>query len=707
MKIIKNLTIKNKILLGIGLSFIIAMIILLTTVIYQFNYLSKENQDLMEEELMERQYDKYENLVKTRARLLSEIYEIHSMKSNYRDMKLSEPELKSLISYLNRNSDLKNNYYYIYDLDGNTISLPPNQVLEGKNRMDLRIDNRYLLEEMTHTIKHNGGGRVTYSYVNPNTGEIEPKHGYIQRIEGTDMFIGAGGYQSSFYNIVDQLLLRISSIRNQTIFILLIIFLFIIAVITFIIFDISKYINKRLQKIISAFKRVENGQLNFKVKMNGKDEFGSLAAGFNQMLSKINTLTYNDPLTGLPNVNFLENNLSESLEENINKNENIYLFTLITDNLNIINSNYGYQKGNELLREVYQRLSKILKDDVVIARKSDEFVFYFSSVKNEKQIQKYAKNILNNLSLPYEIDKNLVYLKLKMGIAVNTDNENCSELIRKSRLAIHFVDDKHIIKFYNSEMLGQLSGRLDLESKLRKAIAKDEFQLYYQPQIKVDNDQVIGVEALIRWEHPEEGKISPGEFIPLAEDTGMIINLGDWILNEALKQLKIWENKGYQELIISVNIAPQQFQEDDFVIKLKKMLEKHKVKAENLELEITERTVIKDVEYTVEILNQLKDLGVKISIDDFGTGYSSLEYLNRFALDKLKIDKSFVHDRSNLNIVKTIIMMGRNLGLEVVAEGVENREELDFLIENDCSYYQGYYFARAENAREVEKYFNF
>jgi len=359
-----------------------------------------------------------------------------------------------------------------------------------------------------------------------------------------------------------------------------------------------------LNQIVSAFKRVEKGQLSFQLQLEQEDEFGSLAAGFNQMLARIKRLTYNDPLTGLPNLNFLESNLSESLKKNKNDKQQIYLFTLITDNLTLVNSNYGYQKGNELLKEIYQRLSKNLSEEVTIARKNEEF------------------------------------------------------------------------------------------------------ELYYQPQLESETNKVIGVEALIRWQHPKEGRISPGEFIPLAEETGMILKIGDWVINEALRQLKVWQNKGYINLIVSVNIAPQQFQQEDFISKIESLLQRHQLEAEYLELEITERTVIKDIEYTVDVLNKLKKLGVRISIDDFGTGYSSLEYLNRFALDKLKIDKSFVHNRSNLNIVKTIIMMGRNLGLEVVAEGVETETELEFLIKNNCNYYQGHYFARAEKAAAAEKYFS-
>jgi diguanylate cyclase (GGDEF)-like protein len=705
MRILKNLSIQNKILLGIGLSFVMAMIFLLAIVIYQFNYLSEENQTLMELELLERNYDKYEALVKSRAQILSQAYQIRLQESQEKDQSFSENELKNLMSKLNNEIAIDDLYFYIYDLEGNTVSLPPTPNLEGKNRMELQIQDRKLLEEMINLVKNKGSGRLSYPYINPDNGMIETKYGYLQKIEGTDMFVGSGGYQSSYYNIVSQILAKIKNIRDETIYLFLIIFGIIVLIIFLIIFDISKYINQNIKQIVSAFKRVENGQLSFQLDIKTEDEFGSLASGFNKMLNRIKKLTYNDPLTGLPNLNFLESNLSESLKENISNESQIYLFTLITDNLTLVNSNYGYQKGNDILRELYQRLRKTLSEEMIIARKSDEFIFYFSSAKSNDEVKEYADEIINKLSEPYEVNNNLIYLKIKIGVAVSEEDENCSDLIRKSRLALHFVDEKNNVKFFDQKMLGQLSGRLNLEGKLRKAIVNDEFQLFYQPQLESKSDRVIGVEALIRWQHPEKGRISPGEFIPLAEETGMILRLGDWVLNAALQQLKSWQKRGYSSIIMSVNIAPQQFQQENFVEKIDDLLKKYKVEARFLELEITERTVIKDIEYTVEVLRRLKELGVKISIDDFGTGYSSLEYLNRFALDKLKIDKSFVHNRSNLNIVKTIIMMGSNLGLEVVAEGVETKEELDFLRENNCNYYQGYYFSSAQKAEIIEKYF--
>ncbi|MFP4198830.1 MAG: cache domain-containing protein, partial [Halanaerobium sp.] len=315
MRILKNLSIKNKILLGIGLSFVLAMIILLAIVIYQFNDLSDENQTLIEAELLERKYDKYESLVKRRAKILAEIYSFYKNGENLFRRSISESELENLIADFNRNSDLEDNYYYIYDMKGKTISLSPSPGLEGQNRMDLEVRDRNLLQEMTDIIAEDGGGRISYPYIYPGTDKIETKYGYIQKIEGTDMFVGSGGYQSSYYNIVDRLLVKIENFRDDTIYLLLLTFMIIILIIILIIFDFSKYINQNLQQIISAFKRVKNGQLNFELDINSGDEFGSLAAGFNQMLNKINELTYNDPLTGLPNLNFLENNLSETLKE--------------------------------------------------------------------------------------------------------------------------------------------------------------------------------------------------------------------------------------------------------------------------------------------------------------------------------------------------------------------------------------------------------
>ncbi|RCW47735.1 MULTISPECIES: EAL domain-containing protein [unclassified Halanaerobium] len=693
----RNLSIKNKILFGIGLSFLAAMIFLMAAVFYQFENLSSSNEAVLEEKLLEQLYNKYQNLVRTRAIVFAEIYKNND--------NLTDEEKENLIADINRNADLENNYFYIYSLEGKTISLPPTPELEGQNRMGYSIKNRYLIKEMLEVVKK-GGGQVTYPYINPQTGNIETKYGYVEPIAGTDLFVGSGGYETEFNEIVGSSIKKINEVRNKTLYLSLVIFAAVTLIMFFIILDISSYFNKQVNRLISAFKEVEKGRLDLNLTYESRDEFGRLTRGFNTMLNKINNLTYNDPLTGLPNMNFLQMNLRDALENNKNSSKNLYLFTLITDNLNLINSNYGFQKGNKLLKEIYQRLNKELDNKTIIARKNDEFIFYFTSRSGREKMLSFASEILKNLSFPYEIDEVLIYIKPKIGIAkAAVPDENCSSLLKKSRIAVHFAEDKSKIAFYNRKMDGKLSGRMNLENKLRYAIKEEQFELYYQPQVDGRKNRIIGVEELIRWKHPESGLISPGDFIPLAEDTGMILELGDWILNESIKQLKIWNEKGYNDLKMSVNIAPQQFQEDDFIEKIKSILNDYDVNPAFLELEITERTAIRDVEYTIDVLNRLKKLGVSIAIDDFGTGYSSLEYLNRFAIDKLKIDKSFLHKRDNFNIVKTIIMMGQTLDLEVVAEGVETEEELDFLAANGCYLYQGYYFARPAPAEMIENNF--
>ncbi len=693
----RNLSIRNKILFGIGLSFLAAMIFLMAAVFYQFEDLSSTNGTVLEEKLLEQVYNKYRNLVRTRAIVLAEIYKNND--------NLTAEEKENLIAEINRESNLEDNYFYIYSREGKTISLPPTPELEGQNRMEYSVKNRYLLKEMLEVVKK-GGGQITYPYINPETGNIETKYGYVEPVPGTDLFVGSGGYETEFNEIVGSSIEKIDEVRNKTLYLSLAIFAAVTIIMFIIILDISGYFNKQINRLISAFKEVEKGRLDLNLTYESRDEFGRLTRGFNAMLNKINNLTYNDPLTGLPNMNFLQMNLCDAVEDNKNSSKNLYLFTLITDNLNLINSNYGFQKGNKLLKEIYQRLDKELSSKTIIARKNDEFIFYFTSRKGREKMLSFTSEILKNLSFPYEIDEDMIYIKPKIGIAeAAASEENCSSLLKKSRIAVHFAEDKKKIAFYNRKMDGKLSGRMNLENKLRYAIKEEQFELYYQPQIDGRKDRVVGVEELIRWKHPESGLISPGEFIPLAEDTGMILELGDWILKKSIKQLKIWNKKGYDDIKMSVNIAPQQFQEDDFIEKIKTTLNDYDINPTLLELEITERTAIRDVEYTVDVLNKLKKLGVSISIDDFGTGYSSLEYLNRFAIDKLKIDKSFLHERDNFNIVKTIIMMGRTLNLEVVAEGVETEEELDFLAANGCYLYQGYYFARPAPAEVIEKNF--
>ncbi|MGM0369281.1 MAG: EAL domain-containing protein [Bacillota bacterium] len=690
----KNLSIRMKILIGIGLNFLVIMAMLLGVVFFQYSNLSSDSKQLLEEELLNREQEKVKDLVEIRAKMISQIH----LKNKD---KLSTTQLKKLIRELNNQANLEGNYFYIYSFEGETISLPPTPDLEGTNRWDLEVAGRNLVQEMSQ-LAQEGGGQINYQYTNPQTDELETKYGYVQPIEGTNFFIGTGSYQSNFNSIMNKINSKITDIRNETLYFLIAGFLLVMLIIFEVIYIISNYINEHINELITAFKQVINGRLDFKLEHENNDEFGKLISGFNYMIERISNLTYSDPLTGLPNMNFLENSLSSDLEK-IGAEEHLYLFTLGISNFSLINSNYGYHLGNELLEQMFLRLDEIIDQDTTIARKSDEFIFYFRSRIEEDEVLDLGLEILEHLATPYNFDNKLVYAEPKLGIAeAKRGVTDCDGLIKKSELALHFTEHETTdLLLYNPQMKGELADRMNLESKLRNALDNQEFLLHYQPLVDTKEDNILGVEALIRWDHPQEGMISPGDFIPIAEDTGMIVDLGNWVLEEACQQLKAWQELGYDDLVMSVNIAPQQFQQTDFVQQLRVVLEETGIEPHHLELEITERTVIENVEYTIELLNQLKEIGVKIAIDDFGTGYSSLEYLNEFALDTLKIDRAFVHNKKNEALVKTIIMISDNLGLSVIAEGVETREELDFLVENECYVYQGYLYSRPIGAAEI------
>lgn len=273
MKILKKLSIQNKILLGIGISFILAMGLLLLIIGSQFEELLTENKSLIEAELLEREYDKYETLVKSRAEILADIYSLRLKERKIRGEKETKLDMKKLMDDLNKGLELEEFYFYIYDLKGNTVSLPPNPELEGKNRINLEIDGIPIIKNMVKAIKTKGQGRFKYPYYNSATEKLETKYSYVKKIEGTDMFIGSGGYQSSYYNLVDSLLAKVTSNRNETIYLFLASFFIVTLIVISIIFYISQYINKNLKKIVTGFKRVENGQLNFTLDLNSKDEF--------------------------------------------------------------------------------------------------------------------------------------------------------------------------------------------------------------------------------------------------------------------------------------------------------------------------------------------------------------------------------------------------------------------------------------------------
>ncbi|WP_342577895.1 EAL domain-containing protein [Psychrobacillus sp. FSL K6-2843] len=430
-----------------------------------------------------------------------------------------------------------------------------------------------------------------------------------------------------------------------------------------------------------------------------------------KMEEEIRYLAYYDSLTDLPNRVLLNDKLKKILE---NKEQQVAVLYLDLDRFKLVNDSLGHSYGDLLLREVANRLKIIIPKEAIASRQGgDEFTVVLPDINGIEDVLLVVDHISDIFSQPFSLMGNEVYIKTSIGISMfPKDGEDGEVLIKNADAAMYKSKEKSGTgyHFFESEMNNRSLESIKLENALYKALDRNELDIYYQPQIDSRTNSIIGVEALLRWIHPTEGMISPADFIPIAEDTGLIVPIGEWVLENACKQLKKWHEEGNHSLSVSVNLSSRQFEENDLVEVVQRILIDVNLAPEFLHLELTENQIIKNKDLTVEMMEQLKEIGVKIAIDDFGTGYSSLGYLKNFPIDALKIDKSFIQDiregdDSNSAITNTIITLAQNLKLNVIAEGVETKKQLDFLLSKDCYLMQGYYFSVPLKAEALkEKY---
>lgn len=420
----------------------------------------------------------------------------------------------------------------------------------------------------------------------------------------------------------------------------------------------------------------------------------------------IKYMAYYDVLTGLPNRNMVRKHLNNALKKG---GQELAVLFLDLDRFKIINDTKGHRVGDLLLKVVAVRLKNAVGNTGLVSRQGgDEFIILLKGLNKESVVQ-VAERILNEFSEGIVVENQEFYVTPSIGISMAPEDGKDEEtLIKHADTAMYLAKErgKNNYQFYTNQLHGLSSRKMELENGLRKALEQNQLMLHYQPQVSLETGKIIGVEALVRWQHPENGIISPAEFIPLAEETGLIVPLGKWVLENAAAQNKSWQRNGLSQFPISVNISVRQLQEDRFIDTVKEILEETELEPRYLDLEITE-SVMQNSEKTATILNELKELGVTLAIDDFGTGYSSLSLLKHLPIDKIKIDKSFVDDiihHSNQGaMVKTIIDMGHNLQFHVVAEGVEELEQVEFLMRNGCRVGQGYYFSRPLAAEAIEE----
>lgn len=423
-------------------------------------------------------------------------------------------------------------------------------------------------------------------------------------------------------------------------------------------------------------------------------------------------LAYHDPLTGLPNRRFFLEQLEQIAEQSLRSGQVVGVVFVDIDRFKGINDTLGHAAGDQLLVTVARRIKESLRSDDFVARMSgDEFAVILPNLHGEETAERVVQKLVKVLDAPIQMDSRSAYVTASIGLSLYPWNGmDASTLLRHADVAMYAAKQagRNTYKLYRPEMTSRGLERFELEADLWQAIQNQEFELYYQPQLDLRSRQIVGVEALIRWRHPTKGLIPPAKFIPIAEETGMIIALGNWVLREACRQNMAWQRAGLKPVKVAVNVSSLQFGHADLVETVSEALTESGLGVRWLELELTESLVMKDVETSARMMGLLREIGVSIAVDDFGTGYSSLAYLQRLPIDALKIDRSFVSQMDTgsggLSLVRAIIALSHGLGIGVVAEGVETLQQSNLLQELGCDSAQGYLFARPVPAGEVEQY---
>jgi diguanylate cyclase (GGDEF)-like protein/PAS domain S-box-containing protein len=441
--------------------------------------------------------------------------------------------------------------------------------------------------------------------------------------------------------------------------------------------------------------------------------FYNSAIVLNDDCTQLQNNAYHDTLTGLPTRALLNERLEHQLNHSKRKKQVMALLLLDLNRFKLINDTLGYAAGDLLLQIVTTRLKSCVREvDAIFRLGDDEFAIILEDIAQPQDAARVAKRVLSICSLPFQLTEQEIYITISIGISLfPSDGENVETILKNAEAAMQRAKELGINNYqhYKPAMNVKAFEQLTLEHNLRKALRDNEFIVYYQPLIDLVSGQITGSEALVRWNHPELGMIQPGRFIPLAEETGLILPLGEYVLRNACEQTRTWQQKYCKSLSVSVNLSARQFQQQDLVLLVSQALEDSSLQPGQLELEITESLGMKNPELTLKTLNELKAMGVRISIDDFGTGYSSLSYLKKFPIDTIKIDRSFVsdihHDSNDAAIVLAIIALAHSLGLKVIAEGVEMKEQADYLKHHGCEKVQGFLYSQPLPATEFEKKF--
>jgi diguanylate cyclase (GGDEF)-like protein len=491
---------------------------------------------------------------------------------------------------------------------------------------------------------------------------------------------------------------------------------------------VTRSITGSVTQLMIFSKRVGDGDFSARTSQGGEHEFALLGHAMNQMaesIEKSHVLLANsavalkhqathDALTGLPNRALLEDRLQQAMLYAQRYDRLVTLAFIDLDNFKFINDSLGHNAGDELLKTVAERMLQCVRStDTVVRLGGDEFVIIlFDQPKRSETITALLQKIRESVAQTVHLGGHDFQITCSMGLVTYPgDGEDAQTLLKNADTAMYRAKElgRNNYQFFANEMNARIQEKNWLQEGLLNAIARQQFQLLYQPQVDLRTGCIIGVEALIRWQHPELGMISPARFIPQAEESGLIVAIGDWVLHTACQQNKAWQKAGLPPISMSVNVSARQFMEKDLISRVAAALQDSGLDARYLELELTESVIMRDTEQAIATMHTLQVMGVHLSIDDFGTGYSSLSALKHFPVGRLKIDQSFMRDipadEDDQAIAMAIIALGHQLKLKVIAEGVETEQQLAFLRDNDCDEMQGYYFSRPVTAGEIEKLF--
>ncbi len=485
-----------------------------------------------------------------------------------------------------------------------------------------------------------------------------------------------------------------------------------------------------IKQIQSAANAIGRGELHVHHLRNSGDEIGALAEAFSDMSTNLREsndhvqyLAYHDSLTGLPNRSMFRDQLQNAMAQAQREHQRIAVLFLDLDDFKRINDTLGHQVGDEILKRFSESVTRELREGDVISRITDdesdhmlarlggdEFIILLRNVADEYAPRNIARRICSLMGQPFVVGTHELYMSSSIGISMfPEDASSADDLIRNADAAMYHAKEqgKNNYQYYSESMNEAAANRLLMETRLRKAIELDQFELYYQPKVNPHSLEIVGAEALLRWNDPDFGLVPPDRFIQIAEETGLIVPIGEWVMNTACIQLADWQERELPPLHLSVNVSPIQVARQDLSFVVARSLRNSNVDARFLDIEITESALMSGGDRAVRMLNELRGLDVSVSLDDFGTGYSSLSYLRRFPVNNLKIDRSFVaeieHDEGCRSIVSAIIAMSSSMEMSVTAEGVETEAQLDFLCQHDCDYVQGFLISKPVPVEDFER----